>query len=231
MGPMAAVDRPTTDFATARNFMVDGQVRPNKVTDPRIVDAMRKLPRERFLPPSLAASAYIDEDVPLPGGRFLIEPMVIARLIQALALRRGDTLLIVGAGAGYSAAIAAQCGATVTALEDDASLVALGHDMLAEVAPHVIAVGGRLVDGWAVAAPYDAMLIEGAVEAIPPALIRQLRRPGGRLAAIRTGAGRMRQAVLGETAGGQADGIGLQPIFDCGTPLLPQFRREAEFIF
>ncbi len=77
-----AMDRPVLDFAEARNRMVDSQIRPNKVTDPRIVAAMRRIPRERFLPPRLVAMAYVDEDVPLGGGRYLIEPMVIARLVQ-----------------------------------------------------------------------------------------------------------------------------------------------------
>ena len=108
-------------FAEARNNMVDSQVRPNKVTDPRIVAAMRQLPRERFLPPALAALAYADEDVPLGEGRVLIEPMVIARLVQLTAIAAGERALVVAAGTGYGAAVLAACGARVTALEESAS--------------------------------------------------------------------------------------------------------------
>jgi protein-L-isoaspartate(D-aspartate) O-methyltransferase len=91
------MDLPTLDFAAARDRMVDGQVRPNKVIDPRIIRAMRDLPRERFLPPHLVSLAYADEDVPLPGGRALMEPMVIARLVQLARVRDGDRVLVIGA--------------------------------------------------------------------------------------------------------------------------------------
>src|ERR1700721_1328189 len=96
---------PTDYFADARNHMVDSQIRPNRVTDPRILSAMRRLPRERFLPPAAVALAYADEDVPLGGGRFLMEPMVLARLLQAAALRDNERVLVVGAGTGYAAAV------------------------------------------------------------------------------------------------------------------------------
>jgi protein-L-isoaspartate(D-aspartate) O-methyltransferase len=97
-------------FADARANMVDSQVRPNKVTDPRILHAMRTLPRERFLPPALASLAYADEDVPLGNGRVLMEPMVLARLLQIAAPMPGEVALVVGAGTGYGAAVLAACG-------------------------------------------------------------------------------------------------------------------------
>ena len=112
------MDHAAQAFAEARNRMVDSQVRPNKVTDPRIIAAMRRLPRERFLPPHLAALAYADEDVPLGEGRVLIEPTVIARLVQLTAVAAGERALVVAAGTGYGAALLAACGARVTALED-----------------------------------------------------------------------------------------------------------------
>ena len=109
------------DYADARKRMVDGQLRPNRVTDPRVLDAMRELPREDFLPPRPRARAYADEDVPLPGGRAMVAPMVIARLAQLAAVRPGDRALVVCAGTGYGAAVLARCGARVTALEADAA--------------------------------------------------------------------------------------------------------------
>ncbi len=117
------MDLTTFDFAAARDHMVDSQIRPNRIVDPRIIRAMRTLPRERFLPPELASQAYIDEDLPLPGGRTFMEPLVLARLIQLARVRNGERVLVVGAGAGYGAAVLAACGAAVTALESDAKLL------------------------------------------------------------------------------------------------------------
>src|SRR6476619_4897977 len=114
------MDHAAKAFADARNHMVDRQIRPTKVTDPRIIAAMRRLPRERFLPPRLASLAYADEDVPLGEGRVLIEPAVIARLVQLAAIATGERALVVAAGTGYGAALLAACGARVTALEDSA---------------------------------------------------------------------------------------------------------------
>src|SRR5208282_6497251 len=94
-------------FADARNRMVDSQIRPNRVTDPRILAAMRCLPRERFLPPAVVSLAYADEDVPLGNGRYLMEPMVLARLLQAANLGEGERALVIAAGTGYSAAVLA----------------------------------------------------------------------------------------------------------------------------
>src|SRR5438270_2057562 len=105
------------DFEDARNRMVDSQIRPNKVTDPRLLRAMRQIPRERFLPPELAAAAYVDEDVPLGRGRALMEPMVIGRLLQLAAVTPGEQALVVAAGTGYGSALLAACGVRVTALE------------------------------------------------------------------------------------------------------------------
>ena len=129
------MDHAAQAFAETRNRMVDSQVRPNKVTDPRIIAAMRQLPRERFLPPRLAPLAYADEDVPLGEGRVLIEPTVIARLVQLTAIAAGERALVVAAGTGYGAALLAACGARVTALEEAAPLQAVARAVLAELAP------------------------------------------------------------------------------------------------
>ena len=170
-------------FAEARNSMVDSQIRPNKVTDPRIVAAMRRLPRERFLPPRLPPLAYADEDVPLGEGRVLMEPAVIARLVQLTAIATGERALVVAAGTGYGAALLAACGARVTALEETAPLQAAARSVLAELAPSVSLVAGPLAAGWPPGAPYDVILIEGAVQDIPPAIGEQLHQETGRLVA------------------------------------------------
>jgi protein-L-isoaspartate(D-aspartate) O-methyltransferase len=218
------------DTQAARNMMVDSQVRPNKVTDRRLIEAMRRIPRERFLPPDLAVLAYVDEDVPLGGGRFLTEPMVIARLVQAAAIRPGEHALVVAAGTGYAAALLAACGAQVTALEDDPALSAIARAALADAAPAVHLAAGPPGSGWQAGAPYDVVLIDGAVEDLPPAIPAQLKPATGRLVMVRAGTatGGVGQAVLGDPT---PAGMSFQVLFDCATPVLPSMRRAPGFVF
>lgn len=227
MNPIAA----PVDYAAARDHMVDSQVRPNKVIDPRIIRAMRTLPRERFLPPHLASLAYADEDVPLGRGRALMEPMVIARLVQLLRVRDSERGLVVGAGAGYGAALLVACGATVTALEEDAVLLAIARSVLPAVAPAILLAEGPIAAGWPAAAPYDFILIEGAVQAIPEDLAAQLT-PLGRVVTVIATPGGPGTAVLAELVHvGGGTRLRAQPFFDCATPSLPQLRPRPAFTF
>lgn len=226
---MALLDSPDDLFADARNHMVDSQLRPNKVTDPRVTGAMRRLPRERFLPPQLRPLAYADEDVPLGNGRVMMEPMVLARLVQLAAPMAGERALLVAAGVGYGAAVLAACGVRVTALEEDAGLLELCRGSLSALAPEVSVVAGPLAAGWPSGAPYDVILIEGAVPSIPPALAQQLRADGGRLVAVlREPGARFSSAVLAEVT---PVGVRAQPMFDCATPDLPSLRPAPVFEF
>jgi protein-L-isoaspartate(D-aspartate) O-methyltransferase len=215
-------------FADARKNMVDSQIRPNRVTDPRILSAMRRLPRERFVPAAARPLAYADEDVPLGNGRFMMEPMVLAKLLQAAVLQDHERALIVGAGTGYSAAVLAACGCRVTALEDEPALLAIAGTVLATEAPGVTLVSGPLAVGWPSNAPYDLILIEGAVPDVPPALADQLHRETGRLLTAICGNGRSTRAILAEATGA---GLGISTIFDCGTPIIPSMRRMPAFQF
>jgi protein-L-isoaspartate(D-aspartate) O-methyltransferase len=221
------------DYASARTLMVDGQVRPNKVTDARIISAMRRLPRERFLPAELAPLAYADEDVTLPGGRALMEPMVIARLLQIASPKPGENALVVAAGAGYGASVLAACGVQVTAVEEDETLMALGRAVLPEVAPAVRLQSGKLEKGWKTGAPYDLVLIEGAVEIVPDTIAAQLRRPGGRLVTVLSSGGRIAHGAIAEVAGAGTEPpmLAFSKLFDCSTPVLPAFRRARGFVF
>jgi protein-L-isoaspartate(D-aspartate) O-methyltransferase len=221
-------DSAEDQFADARTRMVESQLRPNRVTDPRILSAMRRLPRERFLPAALASLAYVDEDVALGHGRVLMEPMAIARLIQLTAPVSGQRALVVGAGVGYGAAVLASCGLRVTALEEDATLLGIARTVLTDLAPGVSLVSGRLDAGWPNGAPYDIILIEGAVRVIPPAIGGQLRVDGGRLATVICNHGGTSQAVLAEAS---SLGLRAQPMFDCNTPPLPSLLPAPVFEF
>lgn len=215
-------------FADARKHMVDSQVRPNRVTDPGILSAMRRLPRERFVTANVLALAYADEDVPLGKGRYLMEPMVLARMLQAVLPRENERALVVGSATGYGAAVLAACGCRVVALEDDPALIAIANSVLPEVAPSVSVVAGPLAAGWAANAPYDLILIEGAVDSVPSALAEQLHQEQGRLVGALTRPGQATRAILAEATGA---GLGVTPIFDCGTPVLPSLRKTPVFEF
>jgi protein-L-isoaspartate(D-aspartate) O-methyltransferase len=215
-------------FADARRMMVDSQIRPNRVSDPRILAAMRRLPRERFLPPSAVPLAYTDEDIPLGNGRYLMEPMVFARLLQAATLHEQERVLVIAAGTGYGAAVLAACGCRVVALEEDPALLEVAGTLLPEFAPGVTLVSGSLAAGWPSHAPYDLILIEGAVQDIPAALASQLHQETGRLLAPVCRDGCATRAVQAEMT---AASLGLTTIFDCGTPPLPSLRRASAFQF
>ena len=221
------MDRPPTDYSQARDHMVDGQVRPNKVIDPRIIRAMRALPRERFVPPHMQHMAYVDEDVPLGRGRVLVEPMVIARLVQLARVRDGERVLVVGAGPGYGAALMGACGGVVTALEEDEALLAVARALLPELAPGVKLMAGPLAAGVP-GTLWDVVMIEGAVPSIPPTLAQQVRAHGGRLVTVLQD-GPVGHGVLAEPSGGGA--LRAQAEFDCATPPLAPLDAKPAFIF
>ena len=225
---MNGSDTMSLDFETARQMMVDSQIRPNRVSDPRILTAMRTLPRERFLPAGLAHLAYVDEDVSLPGGRALMEPMVLARLLTLAAPVGGESALVVGAGTGYGAAVLSRCGVRVTALEEDAGLRAIATTAMQVAGVAVTLVDGPLAAGWPGGAPYDLVLIEGAVREIPPAIAAQVKPEGGRLVTVLFTEGTGQHAVLAEPSVG---GLRCHTEFDCATPLLPSLLPKPGFVF
>ena len=213
-----------SDYALARNLMVDGQLRPSKVTDRRILDAMRTLPREAYVPAAMAGLAYIDDDIALGGGRVLLKPLVLARLIQLARPHAGEAALVVGSGCGYGAAILAACGVHVTALEEEPALLELAAR---HPSPLVSQVTGRLADGCAAGAPFDLVVIEGAVRAIPDGIGRQVSA-NGRLVAVLSPQGGISVAVLAEPSTG---GLRAQAEFDAAAPLLPSLLPAPSFTF
>ncbi len=210
----------------ARHAMVDSQVRPNKVTDPRIIAAMRRLPREAFLPASLRAWAYADDDVKLGAGRVMMSPMVTARLLQVAMPRPGERALLVGSGTGYVAALLAACGPAVTALEEDAALTAIAAPALAVWAPAVAQRHGPGAAGAPDAAPFDLVMVEGGVAALPEAIAAQVA-PGGRLVMVRA-AGPVGQAVIGRPSAGR---LSFVVAFDATVAVVPAFRQPQAFAF
>jgi protein-L-isoaspartate(D-aspartate) O-methyltransferase len=219
------------DFAQARRMMVDGQLRTFDVNNIPLLAAMDSVPRERFVPAGRESLAYSDQDVPVAEAagerRFMLAPMVAARLIQALEIAPGDKILDVACGSGYSCAVMARLGASVIGLDVDEAIVAEARARLAENgATGAAVVGGALQAGYPKGAPYDAILINGAVEIEPRALMEQLA-DGGRLACVE-GRGRAATAMLHVRSG---DAFGRRALFDAAAPVLAAFRREPAFVF
>jgi protein-L-isoaspartate(D-aspartate) O-methyltransferase len=215
------------DFAAARRMMVDGQVRTSDVTDLRIIAAMLELPRERFVGESNADLAYLDLDVAVGSGRRLLKPMVLAKMVQAAAVKADDRVLDVGCATGYSSALLARLAHSVVALEEDTALARKADENLKVIgAGNVTVVTGPLTRGWQADARYDVIFVNGATEVVPHTLCRQLA-DGGRLVAV-VGRAPMGRATLYRAVGGDVSGW---PIFDAAAPLLPGFAAAQTFVF
>jgi protein-L-isoaspartate(D-aspartate) O-methyltransferase len=216
-----------TDLSAARNHMVDSQLRPNRVIDPRIAEAMRELPRERFVPKLMQAIAYIDEDIEIAPGRFLMEPMVLGRLLQAADIQAGDAVLDVGCATGYSSAVLARLAGVVVALEQDEDLAARASELFTDLGvDNAAVVTGPLTEGYAKQSPYDVIFLGGAVDEVPQALVDQLA-DGGRLLAVVRRRGQGKAVIVS-----REDGVtGEVEIFDANIPVLPGFERVATFEF
>jgi len=220
-----------SDFATARQKMVDGQVRTADVTDHRILDAMLALPREEFVPASKRALAYLDLDLDVAEGgsvpRCLIKPMLMAKLLQAAEIRAGDHVLIVGCATGYAAAVAARLAGKVTATEADEALAAKGRDALSRVGFAEVTIKvAEAAAGDPADAPYDVILLNGATEIVPQTLCGQLR-DGGRLVGVFAASKPPRATIVTRSHGD----FGHRTLFDASAPVLPGLERVPAFVF
>lgn len=200
--------------------MVDSQLRPEGVNDPLVINAMSAVPREQFVPADVRPLAYLDRAVPLGEGRALSAPSVLGRLLTELVAERGERALVVGAGTGYSSAVLAAMGLEVIALESSAVLAEGARERGCKV------VEGPLEEGYPEGAPYDIILIDGAVEFIPDALTGQLA-DGGRLGGALVDRG-ITRLIVGRKAAG---GFGYQSVADAGVATLPGFSRPRAFTF
>ena len=211
---------PIPDFAAAREAMVESQLKPQGVTDPAVLAVMGAVQRELFLPSFTRPLAYVDRSVAIGEGRYLAAPAVLGQLLTQMMPKRGQHALVIGAGTGYSAAVLERMGLEVTAVESASNLAASARELGINV------VEGSLEAGHAAGAPYEQVLIDGAVEYIPDAIVEQLAE-GGRLGAAILDRGITRLTV-GRKAGGA---FGTLSVGDAGVPGLPGFSRPKEFSF
>lgn len=217
-----------TDYARARFLMVEGQVKPNKVTDEGVVDAMLEVPRELFVPKSLRGVAYVDEDIQMAPGRYLVEPMILARLLNEATVQSTDIALDVGGGTGYSAALLARLASTVVAVEGDGELVGQATSTLQQLGvDNAVVVEGDPKAGYPEQAPYDVILINNSVPEVPQALLDQLA-DGGRLVTVVSESGHLGKAMIYRRIG---DTISHRQLFDASTPTHPAFERKPAFEF
>ena len=216
---------PMTDFAARRTMMVDTQVRPSDVTRFPIIDAMLRVPREAFVPTRLREVAYLGENLDLGGGRAVLAPRTLAKMLDALDIEGDDLVLAIGAGHGYSAAVIARLAEAVVGLEDDGALVKEAQRALGEAgADNVVMTEGALSAGAPDHGPYDVILVEGAVEHLPDAITDQIKE-GGRIGCL------FSEDTLGVVRiGYKIDGhVNWRYAFNAGAPVLPGFERRAAF--
>jgi protein-L-isoaspartate(D-aspartate) O-methyltransferase len=214
-------------FEAARRSMVDSQLRPNKVTDQALLDAMAAIPREQFVPEAFRAAAYVDEDVPLGNGRFLLEPMVLGRLIQTAAPTRSDLVLDVGSATGYGAAVLSRLAATVVGLEIDGAMADRANSALAALGvANAMILQGPLEQGVPRQAPYNVIVIEGLADEVPPMLLGQLA-DGGRLVAVVRDRGVGRAMLF--TRNGEI--VSTRVLFDASVSKLPGLQCQPGFVF
>jgi protein-L-isoaspartate(D-aspartate) O-methyltransferase len=215
------------DFAALRQRMVESQLRTNRVTDEAVLAAIHAVPRELFVPRALRSVAYVDDDIEIARGRYLMEPMVFARLVQLAEIEPSDLVLDLGCGAGYSAIVLARLANGVVAVESDADLAQRAGELLGELeVANVTLTQGPLEAGHPGQAPYDVIFLDGAVAELPAAITSQLAE-GGRLVAVMTGAGPGRATIMTKT-GGQISG---RPVFDAAIRPLPGFAGKPRFVF
>jgi protein-L-isoaspartate(D-aspartate) O-methyltransferase len=216
------------DYSKARQNMVDCQLRTNKVIDETLVARFETVPRELFVEESMQSVAYVDEDVSIGHGRYLMAPMVLARILQELTISRSEVVLDVGCGTGYSSAVLSGLADTVVALEENHELATRANDLLTELAAdNAIVVEAPLSEGYATQGPYDIILVGGAIASVPPALTDQLI-DGGRLAAvIDDGRGQGKAILMIKNYGV----VSQRELFDASVPRLPGFEPKMGFVF
>ncbi|KPN63065.1 protein-L-isoaspartate(D-aspartate) O-methyltransferase [Aliiroseovarius crassostreae] len=215
-----------TDFAARRTMMVDTQVRPSDVTKFPIIDAMLSVPREDFVPDAKREAAYMGENIDLGAGRVVLEPRTLAKMLDALDIQSDELVLDLGCGLGYSAAVLARLADFVVAVESDESMAADAQSKLSEFgADNVAVIQGEPSEGNAKNGPYDVIIVQGAVEQVPDALLEQLK-DGGRMAAIFAD-GKLGTVRIGYKMDGS---IVWRHAFNAGAPVVSGFEAVRAFV-
>ncbi|MEQ9199469.1 MAG: protein-L-isoaspartate O-methyltransferase, partial [Rhodospirillales bacterium] len=200
---------------------------PNRVTDIAVIEAMAAVPREQFLPKARQGIAYVDEDIDLGDGRYMLEPMVFARLLQAAEIRPTDAVLDVACASGYSSAVIGRFATAVVGLESNSDFAAMASKTMIDMnADNAVIVEGALAEGYARQAPFDVIFINGSIEVEPEKLLAQLGE-GGRMVAVMKGAKSSAARIWTNHAGT----ISVRTLFDAGVPLLKEFAKVPEFVF
>ncbi len=215
-----------TDFAARRTMMVDTQVRPSDVTKFPIIEAMLSVPREKFVPESKQEAAYVGENIDLGGGRVVLEPRTMGKMLDALDIQRDELVLDLGCGLGYSAAVLARLADFVVAVESDETMAAEAQTLLSEFgADNVAVIHGELAAGNAKNGPYDVVIVEGAVEQVPDALFDQIKE-GGRMIAIFAD-GKLGTVRIGYKIDGE---MTWRHVFHAGAPVVEGFEAAPTFL-
>ncbi len=216
------------DYTAARLNMVESQIRTDRVTDDALLEAFEQVPRELFVPEELRGVAYVDEDLAVGQGRHMMEPRVLARLLQAARPEPQDIVLDIGCGTGYATAILARLSATVVALEDGGDLAARANEVLGALeVDNAVVVEGPLNEGYAKQAPFNVIVVNGGVAKVPSAISGQLAEAGRLVTVVRNSAG-MGRAILMQRTGGV---VSSRTLFDAAVPVLPGFEVEPGFVF
>jgi len=217
------------DYSLARFNMVESQLRTNKVTSLNLIEAMGKIPREMFVPKQISDLAYVDDDLMVAPGRYLMEPLVLARLLQEASVTKRDVVLDVGCTTGYASAVLGQLAGTVVGLEENSDLCDSATELLNGIgADNVITVAGEIVSGYSRQSPYDVILLNGGIPSVPQALIEQLAEGGRMVGVLCIPGDAIGRATIWLKLRGE---ISSRVICDASIPYLPGFQSSAEFKF